>query len=76
MMRENFMYNFGNPELTYMTSEEENFSKNFARFVNERNIIELSDLLNLTIRDIGQNANAKIVFFDFAIKMIMYIKNA
>ena len=76
MMRENFMYNFGNPELTYMTSEEENFSKNFARFVNEHNIIELSDLLNLTIRDIGQNANAKIVFFDFAIKMIMYIKNA
>ena len=73
MLRENFMYNFQQQELVYMTQEEENFAKNFARFINEGNILQLYDLTNLAIRDIGQNANAKIVFFDFALQMIVLL---
>ena len=73
MTRENFMYNFQNEELTYMTQKEEDFARNFARFVNENNILPISDLANLAIRDIGQNANAKIVFFDFALQMIVLL---
>ena len=73
MLRENFMYNFQQQELVYMTQEEEDFAKNFARFINEANILQLYDLTNLAIRDIGQNANAKIVFFDFALKMIVLL---
>ena len=56
-----------------MTQEEENFAKNFARFVNEKNILPITDLANLAIRDIGQNANAKIVFYDFALQMIVLL---
>ena len=73
MIRENFMYNFGREELTYMTQKEEAFAKNFARFVNEANILPINDLANKAIRDIGQNANAKIVFFDFALQMIVLL---
>ena len=73
MTRENFMYNFRNEELTYMTQKEEDFARNFARFVNENNILPISDMTNLAIRDIGQNANAKIVFFDFALQMIVLL---
>ena len=73
MTRENFMYNFQNEELTYMTQKEEDFARNFARFVNEKNILPISDMTNLAIRDIGQNANAKIVFFDFALQMIVLL---
>lgn len=73
LIRENFMYNFHNPELVYMTAEEENFSKNFARFINEANVMELTELYERAIRDIGQNANAKIVFFDIALKTIMLL---
>ena len=73
MTRENFMYNFQEEELNYMTSEEEAFASNFARFVNEGNILPISDMANLAIRDIGQNANAKIVFFDFALQMIVLL---
>ena len=73
MTRENFMYNFKQEELCYMTQEEENFAKNFARFVNENNILPITDLANLAIRDIGQNANAKIVFYDFALQMIVLL---
>ena len=67
------MYNFMQEELCYMTQEEENFAKNFARFVNEKNILPITDLANLAIRDIGQNANAKIVFYDFALQMIVLL---
>ena len=73
MIRENFMYNFQHTELTYMTQKEEDFARNFARFVNEKNILPINDLANLAIRDIGQNANAKIVFFDFALQMIVLL---
>ena len=73
MARENFMYNFQQEELNYMTQEEENFARNFARFINEGNILPINDLANLAIRDIGQNANAKIVFFDFALQMIVLL---
>lgn len=73
MTRENFMYNFQNLELVYMTQHEEDFAKNFARFVNEKNILPICDLANLAIRDIGQNANGKIVFFDFSLQMIVLL---
>ena len=73
MTRENFVYNFQKEELNYMTSEEEAFARNFARFVNEGNILPISDMANLAIRDIGQNANAKIVFFDLALQMIVLL---
>lgn len=73
LIRENFMYNFGNPELTYMSQREEDFARNFARFVNENNIIPINELANRAIRDIGQNANARIVFFDMAMQMIVLL---
>lgn len=73
MVRENFISNFHNPDLTYMTSEEQQFSKNFGRFINEANVIEIQQLLEQAIRDIGQNANAKIVFYDIALRMIILI---
>jgi DNA polymerase-3 subunit delta' len=67
------MYNFQQEELCYMTEDEEEFAKNFARFINEANVIPISDLANQALRDIGQNANAKIVFFDFALQMIVLL---
>ncbi len=72
-IRENFIYNFHNPALNYQTEEEEDFSKHFAPFINECNIIEIIELLELANRDIGQNANAKIVFYDLALKMIVLV---
>ena len=73
MIRENFMYNFQQEELCYMTQHEEDFARNFARFINEANILPINDLANRAIRDIGQNANAKIVFFDFALQIIVLL---
>lgn len=73
MIRESFMYNFRQPELIYMTREEENFCKNFARFINEANVIDIMKMFDKAYRDIGQNVNAKIVLFDIAINNIVLL---
>ena len=73
MLRESFMYNFHNPELSYMTQEEENFARNFARFINEAIIIDISNLFEESKQFIAQNANPKIVFFDLALKIIVLL---
>jgi DNA polymerase-3 subunit delta' len=72
-LRENFMYNFHQPELNYQTREEEEFSSKFARFINEANIIEINEQLEKAMVQIGQNANPKIVFFDLAMQTIVLL---
>ena len=74
MIRENFICNFHNPDLNYMTEQERQFSVKFAPFVNENNIIGLMDMLSDAQRDIEQNVNSKMVFFDMSLKTIMLMK--
>ena len=73
MIRENFMYNFHNPDLCYMTLDEENFAKRFAPFINETNVVEMREMTEHALRDIAQNANSKMVFFDIAMQTIILI---
>ncbi len=74
LLRENFIYNFHNPALTYETREERDFSARFAPFINERNVIGIMDEMSQAQRDIEQNVNARMVFFDFALRMIILIR--
>lgn len=76
MTREFFMFNFHQSDLIYMTKEQEDFAKRFSPFINERNIIGIYELFQRTIRDIGQNANAKIQFFDLTMKMAVLIHSS
>ncbi|MCL1868548.1 MAG: DNA polymerase III subunit delta' [Paludibacter sp.] len=74
MVRENYIFNLSQPQINYLTATEENFAKNFSRFINEKNVEKMMDEFSLAQRQINQNANAKIVFFDIALKMIMMLK--
>ncbi|WP_071144851.1 DNA polymerase III subunit [Bacteroides ihuae] len=74
MIRENFIFNLKQKELTYMTANEENFASRFSPFVNERNIIGIMNELSIAQQHIEQNVNAKMVFFDFSLKMIVLLK--
>jgi DNA polymerase-3 subunit delta' len=74
MIGENFMHNFHNPELTYMTRDEENFSTNFSKYINEANIIPFYEEFERANRGIGQNANARMTFFDLAMKVALMIR--
>ena len=72
-VRENFVYNFRQPELNDQSNDEAAFSKNFARFINERNVIPITEELAKAETDIAQNVNARMVFFDLALKMIVLL---
>lgn len=74
MIRENFICNFHEPELNYMTEREEQFSVRFAPYVNEKNIIGLTNVISDAQRDIEQNVNSKMIFFDLSLKIIMLMK--
>lgn len=76
LIRENFIYNFHCSEMNYMTEEEQQFARNFARFINERNVIPIMEELTACQTDIEQNVNARIVFFDFGIKMTVLLKQS
>ena len=72
-VRENFVYNFHLPELNQQSEEEAAFSRNFARFINEHNVIPITEELASAETDIAQNVNARMVFFDLALKMTVLI---
>ena len=75
LIRENFIYNLNVNELNYMNKSEAQFSVNFARFITERNVQKLIEVLNKAQIDISGNANSKIVFFDLSIKVILLLKS-
>ena len=74
-LRENFIYNFHQPQINYLGREEENFSTRFAPFINERNVVGIMNELSDAGRDIAQNVSARMVFFDLALKMTVLLKN-
>lgn len=75
MIRENFVFNLKQTELSYLTPDEEQFAARFAPFVNERNVMGIMDELSEAQQHIEQNVNAKMIFFDFSLKMIVLLKN-
>lgn len=74
MVRENFILNLHQKNLNYMTASEEEFSEKFSAFIHERNVENMMTELALAERHIEQNVNAKMVFFDLALKTIMLLK--
>ena len=73
MIREAFVSNFQNPELSYMSKEEELFVQKFGPFINEWNVVEINALFELALRDISQNTNQKIVFYDTALRLTVLL---
>lgn len=76
MIRENFIMNFNTPSLNYLNESERTFSSRFHAFINHNNVTGIMDELALAEKDIMQNVNAKMVFFDLSLKLIMLLKSA
>ncbi|MDR1698727.1 MAG: DNA polymerase III subunit delta [Prevotellaceae bacterium] len=73
LVRENFIMNLHQADLNYLNSVEQAFSGKFSPFIHERNVSEISAELALAERHIEQNVNAKMVFFDLALKIIVLL---
>lgn len=74
ILRENFIYNLKNRELIFMSEQEEEFSKRFSPFINERNIVELTEVFETAFAHIGMNGNPRIIFTDVAFKVVKLIR--
>lgn len=75
MIRENFMCNFHQKELNYLSAEETVFSEKFAPYINETNVIGMMEEFALAETHIEQNVQPRIVFFDLSLKVILLLKN-
>ena len=73
-VRENFIYNLHQPELNYLTRQEQQFSTRFAPYINEANVERMYEQFCLAERQIAGNGNAKIILFDMAVRTTILIK--
>lgn len=73
-LRENYIYNFGCSEMNYQTEKEKGFSTRFAPFIHEGNVEKMMEEFGKAEQQIGQNGNAKIIFFDLCLQMIVLVK--
>jgi len=74
ILRENFIYNLKNRELSFMSDQEEEFSKRFSPFINERNIVELTEVFETAFGHVGMNGNPRIIFTDVSFKITKLIR--
>ena len=73
-VRENYIRNVGEAELNYQMEAERDFSVKFAPFIHDGNVEAIMRQLDLAERQIEQNGNAKMIFFDLCLQMIVLIK--
>ena len=73
-IRENYIYNFHCADMNYQTENEQQFSSKFAPFIHEGNVERMMNELSKAEQQIAQNGNAKIIFFDLCLQMIVMVK--
>ncbi|HPY82347.1 MAG: DNA polymerase III subunit delta [Bacteroidales bacterium] len=74
MVRENFILNQKQEKIVYLYKQEKDFSNKFYVFVNERNVAGLTKELNEAHFHIERNGNAKIIFFDIVLKLMVLLR--
>lgn len=73
-IRENYIRRYNQPSINYQTGEESAFSDRFAAFIHDGNVEAIMEELERAEVQISQNGNAKIIFFDMCLQMIVRIK--
>lgn len=73
-VRENYIFNLSHPEMNYQTEGERQFSSRFSPFIHSGNVEEIMHELEQAEMQIQQNGNAKMIFFDLCLQMIVLIK--
>jgi DNA polymerase-3 subunit delta' len=74
MVRENYLLNKEQGDLVRMTADESAFSEKFFPYINDKNVPALVKELSDASIHIEANAFARIVFLDFALKLVKLIR--
>lgn len=84
-VRENYVFNLTHSapsehtpdqlaRLNYQTADERRFSERFAPYIHDGNIDAIVEQLDRAEQQITQNGNAKMIFFDLCLQLIVLIK--
>ncbi|MBI2257433.1 MAG: DNA polymerase III subunit delta [Flavobacteriia bacterium] len=73
MLRHCLLKNYQMGMLSMLSKEEEEFLKNFARFITNNNIFKFYDFINQAYFFLDRNANPKLVFTNMAFNSMRYI---
>lgn len=76
MFRQSMLKNYTDDQLTKVSDEENQFLKNFARFITGNNILDFMNTFNDAHYHIERNANAKILFTNICFQVMRYIHAA
>ncbi|MBL7890577.1 MAG: DNA polymerase III subunit delta' [Bacteroidia bacterium] len=68
IIRESMIINYGDPVLTKLGKDEQDFVRKFAPFIHSNNIERFTEELNKAYYHMERNANPKILFMDLAFK--------
>ena len=74
MVRENLMLNRSQEGLARLTRKEMEFSRKFNPFIHEKNAPAIAVELNQASIHIEANGYARIIFLDFALKLVKLIR--
>ncbi|MBP5318272.1 MAG: DNA polymerase III subunit delta [Paludibacteraceae bacterium] len=74
LTREAFIRNLNNEQLSYYNPYENEFLQKFMRCIHTGNIERVSEEWTRAHREIGQNANSKLVLFDLGLQLLTQIK--
>jgi DNA polymerase III subunit delta' len=74
LIRENFIYNYKNKQLNYLTKDEEVFAANFSKFVNATNVSEMTRVFDDAHYHIERNGSARIIFTDLCFLIMKALK--
>ena len=73
MVRQSMLKNYTEDQLTRVSEEENNFLKNFARFISGNNVMDFMNLFDKSYYELERNANPKILFTSICFKVMRYI---
>ena len=74
LIREYFVLNMKQNNMVYLNQQERAWGKQFAPFINERNIVAFFNEFEKGITHISWNGNPRIIFLDTALRMVRLIK--
>ena len=74
IVRECLIFNFTSKKLLKTNEKEFDFISKFAPFIHEENSVNIFEEIDRSINAIDRNANAKILFFELSLQMMMLLK--
>lgn len=74
MFRQCIVGHYTQNELVVLTKEQSDFLGKFSPFINNQNIVNLTETLNTGYYHLERNANPKILFLDISLKIFALLK--